>query len=128
MFFRCERTRPITHKGKEYLLICDLFSKYPFLSKITSKSAYSLSQHFQELISHHRPPSLIYTNNAPFTSSESATFLQCYYIDEITSSSHFPQSNGFIECQARTIKTMLGTTQDASRSLQELHLELQSTP
>ena len=27
------------HKGKVYLLICDLFSKYPFLFKVTSKSA-----------------------------------------------------------------------------------------
>ena len=43
------------HKGREYLLICDLFIKYPFLSKVSSKSTYSLSQKLQELISQYRP-------------------------------------------------------------------------
>ena len=79
-----------THKGKEYLLICILFSKYSFLSKITSKSAYSLSQCLQELISHYRLPSLIYTDNAPFVSSEFTQFLQHHYIDHVTPFPHFP--------------------------------------
>ena len=35
------------HKDKDYLLICDLFSKFPFLYKVMSKSALSLSQKFQ---------------------------------------------------------------------------------
>ena len=41
----------LLHKGREYLLICNLFSKYPFPFKVSSKSAYSLSQKLQELIS-----------------------------------------------------------------------------
>ena len=48
-------------KGKEYLFICNLFSKYPFLSKVSSKFAFSLSQKLQELLSLYGPPSLIYT-------------------------------------------------------------------
>ena len=38
------RTDYLHHKGKEYLLICDLFIKYTFLFKVNSKSALSLSQ------------------------------------------------------------------------------------
>ena len=41
----------LTHKGKEYLLLCNLFSKYPFLYKVSTKSTLSLSMHLQELIS-----------------------------------------------------------------------------
>ena len=33
--------------GKEYILICDLFNRYPFLFKITSKSALSLFQKYK---------------------------------------------------------------------------------
>ena len=32
----------ITHKGQEYLIICDAFSKYPFVFKVTTKSTQSL--------------------------------------------------------------------------------------
>ena len=43
------------HKGRDYLLICDLFGKYPFLYKITTKSAWSLIQKIQELIALYGP-------------------------------------------------------------------------
>ena len=60
-----------TQKGKEYLIICDLFSKYPLLYKVSTKSAQSLSQCLQELISQYRLPCLLYTKNGPhFTSNE----------------------------------------------------------
>ena len=53
----------LTHKGKEYLLVCNLFSKYPFLYKVSTKSGQSLCVCLQELISQYRLPCLIYTNN-----------------------------------------------------------------
>ena len=46
----------LTHKGKEYLLVCNLFSKYPSLYKVTDKPPLSLSMHLQELISQYRLP------------------------------------------------------------------------
>ena len=45
-----------THKGRNYLLVCDLFSKDLFLYKVTSKSALFLSQKLQELIAQYGPP------------------------------------------------------------------------
>ena len=59
----------LTHKGKEHLLVCDLFSKYSFLYKVSTKSAQSLCMHLQELISQYGWPCLIYTDNGlPFAS------------------------------------------------------------
>ena len=54
--------------------------------------------------------------------------LQHNYIDQITSTPHFPWSNGFIEWQVRTIKTMLSSTHESGKSLKELLLDLHSTP
>ena len=81
----------LNHKGKEYLLICDLFSKYPFLFKVSTKLAQSLSMHLQELISQYGLPGMLYSNNGPpFTSNELTQFLQCNHIDNITSSTTSP--------------------------------------
>ena len=79
----------MTFKSHEYLIICDTFSKYPFVYKVTSKSAQSLCLHLVELISQYGPPMSLSTDNGPpFTSDELAHH---------TSSPHFPRSNGFIE-------------------------------
>ena len=94
-----------THKGKEYLLICDLFSKYPFLYKVSTKSAQSLCACLPELISQCGPPSLLSMDNGqPFASEELTQFLQCHHIEHSAASLHFPRSNGFIECQVQTLK------------------------
>ena len=53
------------HKGKEYLLVCDLFSKYPFLFMVSSKFGQSLPKHLFELILQYRMPCLLYTDNSP---------------------------------------------------------------
>ena len=75
------------HKGKGYLLICYLFSKYPFLSKVTSNSAHSLSKKCQDIISRYGPPRHIYIHNSP-PFDEFMQFLQWQHINHTTSSPH----------------------------------------
>ena len=56
----------MTHKGQEYLIICIAFSKYPFVFKLTTKSAQSLCTCLLEMISqygHH--PCLLQTMAHP---------------------------------------------------------------
>ena len=66
----------LTHKDREYPLVCDLFSKYPFIYKVTTKSAQLLCAHLHELIFQYGPPSLLYTDNGPpFASNELTQFL-----------------------------------------------------
>ena len=120
----------MTHKGHEYLIICDAFSKYPFTYKVSTKSAQSLCTHLLELISQYGPPSLLSTDNGlPFASDELMEFLMWHHcIEHHTSSPHFPRSNGFIERQVRTIKTALNTALPSKKSLETVLLDLQSTP
>ena len=88
----------LTHKGKEYLLVCNLFSKYTFLYKVSTKSAQSLCLCMQELIFQYRLPCLIYTNNGlPFASNELMWFLQWNHIDHITSSPVSPGLMGSLK-------------------------------
>ena len=119
----------MTHKGHEYLIICNAFSKYPFVYKVTSKSAQSLCMHLLELISQYGPPMSLSTDNGPpFASNEFTEFLMCHCIAHHTSSPQFPRSNGFIERQVRTIKTTLNTALPANKSLVTVLLDLRFMP
>ena len=84
----------MTHKGHEYLIICDTFSKYPFIYKVTTKSAQSLCTCLLEVISQNGPPMSLSTHNGPpFASDELAEFLMCHHIAHHTSS---PTSQGLM--------------------------------
>ena len=88
----------MTHKGQEYLIICNAFSKYPFVFKVTAKSAQSLCTHLLELISQYGPLSTLSIDNGlPFASEKLAEFLMHHCIEYSTSSPNFPRSNVFIE-------------------------------
>ena len=81
----------LTYQGKEYLLICDTFSMYPFLYKVATKSTQSLCACLLEMISQYRPPSLLSTDNGqPFLSKELTPFLLHHHIEYSTSSPCFP--------------------------------------
>ena len=81
----------LTHQGKEYLLSCDVFSKYPFLYMVATKSTQFLCAHLLELTSQYGLPSLLSTDNGhPFASEELTQFLLHHHIEHSTSSSHFP--------------------------------------
>ena len=61
----------MTHKSHEYIIICNAFSKYPFVYKVSYKSAQSLCMHLLELISQYGPPASLSTDNGlPFALDE----------------------------------------------------------
>ena len=118
-----------THKGKDYLLIADMFSKYPFIYKVHSKTTDSIINCLQDLFSQFGKPQCLFSDNGPpFSSEPFSQFLTSHAIDHITSSPLYPRSNGFIERQVKTIKTSLATTQASNTSLDQLLHTLHSTP
>ena len=118
-----------THKGKDYLLIADTFSKYPFVYKVHSKTTDSIINRLQDLFSQFGKPQCFFSDNGPpFSSEPFSQFLTSHAIDHITSSPLYPRSNGFIERQVKTIKTSLATTQASNTSLDQLLHTLCSTP
>ena len=50
------------------------------------------------------------------------------HIEHITSSPLYPRSNGFIECQIKTIKTALSTCQESKQSIEDLLLNIRTQP
>ena len=109
-----------TYNNKEYLLMTNIFSKHPSMYQTSSKAADPILQKLQNLISQYGPPKRLFTDNEPpFSSEDLAKFLSSQNINHITSSPHYPKSNGFIERQLKTIKTALNTTQSFSSFTQQ---------
>ena len=79
-------------KGKEYLLIADTFSKYPFASRMTTKTAETVIRKLTQLFSQYgNPKSLTTDNGPPFSSEVFAQFMSTQRVEHITSSPHYPK-------------------------------------
>ena len=117
-----------THKGKDYLLMADTFSKYPFIFKTHSKTTDSIINCLQDLFFQFGTPKYFFSDNGPpFSSDPFSQFLSSHDIDCITSSPLYPRSNGFIERQIKTIITSLTTSQSCNLSLDHMLQTLCST-
>ena len=116
-----------TFDGNSYVLICDYFSKFPFLYRAKT-SFWSLRDRLIDLFSiEGYPDEIVSDNGPPFQSKEFAKFLSGLGINHTTSSPGYPRSNGFIERHIQTVKNMLSKSSN-TRSFQEVLADLRTTP
>ena len=115
-----------TFDGNSYVLICDYFSKFPFLYRAKT-SFWSLRDHLIDLFSiEGYPDEIVSDNGPPFQSKEFAKFLSGLGIKHTTSSPGYPRSNGFIERHIQTVKNMLSKSSN-TQSFQEVLADLRTT-
>ena len=109
--------------GNSYVLICDYFSKFPFLYRVKT-SFWSLRDRLIDLFSiEGYPDEIVSDNGPPFQSKEFAKFLSGLGSKHTTSSLGYPRSNGFIERHIQTVKNMLSKSSN-TRSFQEVLADL----
>ena len=112
--------------GNSYVLICDYFSKFPFLHRAKTLF-WSLRDHLIDLFSIEGYPDEIFSDNEPpFQSKEFAKFFSGLGIRHTTSSPGYPHSNGFIERHIQTVKNMLSKSYN-TQSFQEVLADLRTT-
>ena len=115
--------------GKLYILICDYFSKFPFLFQMKSTSWANLKDHLTELFAIEGTLDEIMSDNGPpFNGKEFSDFLSGLGIRHSTSSPNYPQSNGFIERQIQTVKHLMEKATATGRSFQEALTGLRAQP
>ena len=115
-----------TFDGNSYVLICDYFSKFPFLYR-DKTSFWSLRDHLIDLfLIEGYPDEIVSDNGPPFQSKEFAKFLSGLGIKHTTSSQGYPHSNGFIERHIQMIKDMLSKSSN-TLSFQEVLADLRTT-
>ena len=112
--------------GNSYVLICDYFSKFPFLYKAKT-SFWLLRDHLIDLFSiEGYQDEIVSDNGPPFQSKEFAKFLSGLGIKHTTSSPGYPHSNGFIEHHIQTVKNMLSKSSN-TWSFQKVLADLRTT-
>ena len=89
-------------------LICNTFSKYPFIYSASSKTADSIQQKPQQLISQYGPPMYIFTKQPSHPCS--------------------PHPTALLRDRVKTVKTALTIKQISGTLLDTLLLTLQLTP
>ena len=102
------------HKSDTYLLMADYFSKYPEISKLSNMTSQGIINALRlifarcPIYARHRVPEILRSNNGPqYISQDMTEFSKPYGFKQITSSPHYPRSNGLAERMVQTLKTML---------------------
>ena len=115
--------------GRLYVLVCDYFSKFPFVFQTRTATFANLRGHLQELfVIEDTPDEIMSDNGPPFNGKEFNTFLTGLGIRHTTSSSNYPQSNGFIERQIQMVKRLMEKDTSTGRSFQEALTDLRAKP
>ena len=103
---------------ENYLLVADIYTKFPILRKLRSTHSSSIIQTLKDIFSEHGIPRHFHSDNGPqFSATSFAQFAASWGFQHNTSSPHYPQSNGFIERQIQTIKRILTKTDDPEKAL-----------
>uniref|UniRef100_A0A1X7U3E4 Integrase catalytic domain-containing protein n=1 Tax=Amphimedon queenslandica TaxID=400682 RepID=A0A1X7U3E4_AMPQE len=85
-------------KAKSYLVIVDYFSRYIEVQPLSSTTSASLISSRKSIFSRHGIPDTLMSDNSPqFVSKEMSQFAKAYGFIQVTSSPHYPQSNGLVE-------------------------------
>ena len=96
------------HRSRWYIIVTDLYSKFPFIRQIRDTSSKSVIDAMRGIFSEHGIPSEIITDNGThFTSAEMLEFSRIYGFSLTTSSPHYPRGHGLVERQIQTIKNTL---------------------
>ena len=82
----------------DYLVIRDYFSKYLIVRRLPNSSSHAVIKELGLVFTELGRPFVLRSDNGPcYSSREFHNFLSFYQVDHITSSPHYPQSNGFAE-------------------------------
>ncbi len=117
-----------TYNRRDYLLVVDYFSKFPFVSLLPDKTASSVVSALKPLFSIEGSPMTVFADNMPFTSQTMRQFAKDWNFDIITSSPGYPRSNGQAERCVQTVKTLMKKAEESKADPHIALLNYRATP
>ena len=92
----------------DYLVTGDYFSKYLIVRRLPNSSTHAVIKELGLVFTELGRPFILRSDNGPcYSSREFHNFLSFYQVDHITSSPHYPQSNGFAEALVGIAKKLM---------------------
>lgn len=120
-----------TLDGSDYLIVADYYSKYTLIKSIPKGRSNSptVVNLLKSIFSEHGIPERVISDNGPqYSSHIFKEFSQLWNFQHITSSPHYPQSNGFIERQVQTVKHTIKKAKQSKTDVHLAMLSLRATP
>ena len=110
---------------EKYLLVVDYFSRYVEVQKLNTVTATSVITALKAIFARYGIPATLVTDNGPqYDCREMKQFAEAYNFNHVTSSPHYPQSNGQAERAVKTVKQLLQHSGDKYMAL----LSYRATP
>ena len=95
-------------RNKHYLVQVDYYSRYIDVTYLPSLTSATVIGKLKNFFSHHGvPETFVSDNGTQFSSAEFRTFADRWNFSHVTSSPHYPQSNGAAERAVKTVKEIL---------------------
>ena len=95
------------YESQPYLLVVDYTSRFPIVRRLKSMSAQNITEHFKSIFSEYGWPDTLVSDNGPCYTAEMFTnLMKEYAVNHITSSPHYPQSNGLVEKFVQIVKNL----------------------
>lgn len=117
-----------TYAGCDFLTVVDYYSNWLELFPLKFKTATEVIEKLKVIFSTHGIPSVFVSDNMPFNSKYFKTFSKDWGFQLITSSPHYPKSNGLAERAVGICKNMLKKCNDSSSDIYLALLEYRTSP
>ena len=116
-------------EGDSYLLIVDYTSCFPIIKKLNSMTRKAIAHHMQSTFSEYRWSGTLVTDIGPcYTSKEFHILMQSMSVNHLTSSPHFPPSNGLAEKYVGIIKNLFHKAKEEGHSPYTALMVYRNTP
>jgi len=115
--------------SRTLLVIVDYFSNFIEVERITNLATKGVTKVLGEMFSRYGVPEEVMSDNGPqFSSAEFRVFAREWGFKHVTSSPHYPQSNGKAENAVKTVKRLFTKCRDAKKSEYQALLDWRNTP
>lgn len=116
-------------RGKNYLLVVDYYSKFVEVVSLPNLNSSSVINVFKDLYSRFGIPRKLVTDGAgSFCSQLFKSFSETWGFAHVTSSPHYPRSNGLAERNVRTIKALMCKSHETGEDWKLALLNFRNTP
>ena len=116
-------------EGDSYLLITDYTSRFPITRKLSLMAGNAIAHHMQAIFAEYRWPNTLVTDNGPcYSGKEFQKLMESMSINHITSSPHYPQSNGLADIFVGIVKNLFYKAKEESLSPYRALMVYRNTP
>ena len=116
-------------ESSSYLLIVDYTSRFPVVHQLSLITGPHIANQCKEVFSEYGWPETLISDNGPcYTSQAFTSVMQCYNVDHITSSPHYPQSNGLAEKYVQIVKSLFYKAKEKGKDFYKCLMIYCNTP